>query len=127
MPTPKTVLNIHPKVFTSLLINLAVALVAAIGAWATPEVFADFGPWAVPLSLVVANGAGSLGAWLKSVKADESSAAPAAQPEVTATVTADTSTVSVVLPPDPEPEPAATATEASEPKSSPLAAQSSVL
>lgn len=80
MPTPKSTLNIHPKVLASLAVGLAVTAVGAIAAAVTPDVFSALGVWAAPAYALVAAALGALGGWLKTVQAAEEATPPADPP-----------------------------------------------
>jgi hypothetical protein len=60
----------HPKVFTALLIGLAVTVVTGTAGVLTPDVFSSLGPWEAPAFALATTGLSVLGAWLKSVKSD---------------------------------------------------------
>jgi hypothetical protein len=93
LATPKTSINIHPKVFTGMLVGLAVAVVGGIAGAIDPSMFSALGVWAAPVFSLVTTGLAVLGAWLKRVNASESP-------------TVGTATVKVALTPaDPAPAP----------------------
>lgn len=75
MATPKTTINIHPKVFTGLLIGLGVAAVTGIAGAVSPDLFASLGVWGAPAFSLATTGLAVLGAWLKRVQTDEQKAA----------------------------------------------------
>lgn len=78
MATPKTTINIHPKLFTGLLIGLATAAVGGIASAMSPDLFAALGVWGPPVFSLTTVALSVLGGWLKRVNAPESeTAAPA--------------------------------------------------
>lgn len=66
--TPKTTLNIHPKVFAGVVVQAIVAVLLFIANGIDPSIFAPLGALAVPVASVVALLAGGLAGWIKSVK-----------------------------------------------------------
>lgn len=93
---PKTVLNIHPKVFTSLLTGLGIVVLAALGDHIEPSLFTRLGVWSTPAALAASTAIASLAGWLKSVKSTEDAADPAdAVPLATAQSIADSVSESV--------------------------------
>lgn len=100
MSTPKTVLNIHPKVFTSLLVGLAIVVVGAVIDWVSPGTFSSLGVWAGPAAALATTGLTTLSAWLKNVQAEEA-AAPEEAPSPNTPAPAIPSTVPVTAPADP--------------------------
>lgn len=97
--TPKTVLNIHPKVFTALLIGLAIAVLGAVVGYVTPASLSFLGVWEAPAFALFTALASSLGAWLK--KADSEATAPDTTPAAApvADDSAGTDATDVVTPP----------------------------
>jgi hypothetical protein len=78
LATPKTTINIHPKLFTGLLIGLATAAVGGIASAMSPDLFAALGVWGPPVFSLTTVALSVLGGWLKRVNAPESeTAAPA--------------------------------------------------
>jgi hypothetical protein len=63
----------HPKVFTALLIGLALTVVSGTASVLTPDVFTALGPWEAPAFALATTGLSVLGAWLKGVKSREDS------------------------------------------------------
>lgn len=81
MATPKSTLNIHPKVLTALLVGLATTAVGAILAAIHPALFVPLGAWSAPAYSLVVAALSALGGWLKSVQAEEvATPAPAPAP-----------------------------------------------
>lgn len=79
MATPKTTINIHPKLFTGLLIGLATAAVGGIASAMSPDLFAALGVWGPPVFSLTTVALSVLGGWLKRVNAasESTSATPA--------------------------------------------------
>ncbi len=63
--TPKTTINMHPKVFTSLLIGLGIVVLGAVVDYITPQSFDFLGVWAGPAFSLFTVLASLAGGWLK--------------------------------------------------------------
>ena len=63
--TPKSNINVHPKVLAGFLTGIGVTAASAIAAYVTPESLEFLGPWAVPAATLVGTGLGLLVSWLK--------------------------------------------------------------
>lgn len=108
MATPKTSINVHPKLFVGALIGIGVAVVSAIAGAISPDTFAFLGVWEAPAFSLASVGLAVLGGWLKGIKTDsvaqvDAPADPA--PTAVSAPSADSNTgVAVVdVPADPAP------------------------
>lgn len=72
MATPKTTLNIHPKLFASTMTSLAISVLGFIALGVDPAIFAPLGDYAAPVAMIVSLAAGGLVGWLK--KSEKTSA-----------------------------------------------------
>ena len=90
MTTPKTTINVHPKVFTGLIIGLTITIIGAVSIAITPDSLSFLGPYAVPAASLITIGLAQLGAWLKkSEPASSTDDIPDDAPESTADDTTD--------------------------------------
>jgi hypothetical protein len=71
MSTPKTTLNLNPKVFVSILTGIGLAIVGGVTAKLDPTFFAGLGAYAVPASAVATAALSGVAGWLKSADAKE--------------------------------------------------------
>jgi len=64
-PTPKTEINVHPKVFAGFLTGLGITVATGVAAYVTPDTLEFLGPWAAPAAGLVGTGITLLVSWLK--------------------------------------------------------------
>jgi hypothetical protein len=91
MTTPKSTVNIHPKVLTGILTGVGVAALTGIATGIDPHLFDALGPYGPLVASGITIGASQFAAWLKK--------GPDSEGEVTQTFTPD-ATPSVVPAPE---------------------------
>lgn len=77
MATPTTTINMHPKLFTGMLVGLAVAAIGGITNALSPDLFAALGVWGPPAFSIATVALSALAGWLKRVNAPEPAVSPA--------------------------------------------------